>query len=57
MPLSNLTMDDLYEEMKEVLRYLGLSFHEKHKVNVVFREGEVIFTYKERHVAIKGMEK
>lgn len=48
-----MNMDELYEEMKDVLGYLGLRFAEKDKVSVRICDGRVYFVYGGREISIK----
>lgn len=49
-----MTMDQLYEEMKEVLRFFGLAFNQKDQVTVTFEANKVHFKYKNMTVSIDG---
>lgn len=52
-----MTMEDLYQEMKEVLKFFGLSFHQKELVTVKLVELNGIlymsFSYNNRHTFIE----
>lgn len=49
-----MTAQDLYEEMKKVLAFFDLRFHEMDKVEVSISANgkQLIFTYVARHIAI-----
>lgn len=38
-------MEELYQEMKDALKYLGLSFHQMHAVEVTLRGHCIVFSY------------
>lgn len=46
-----MNMAELYQEMKDALDYLGLSFHEKDKVEVTLDGDYIVFTYNGRLVS------
>lgn len=47
-----MSMGDLYEEMKAVLKFLGLNFSEMYKVDMVLGDGKISFTYGGRTVTV-----
>jgi hypothetical protein len=47
-----MTMGELYEDMKEALKFFGLSFHQKDLVTVTIKDGQITFTYGSRHISI-----
>lgn len=52
-----MTMEELYQEMKDVLKFFGLSFHEKDQVTIKLVELNGIlymsFSYNNRHTFIE----
>ena len=48
-----MSMDELYEEMKDVLAYLGLKFADKDKVAVHICDGRLYFVHGDREISIK----
>lgn len=46
-----MTADDLYEELKEALKYLGLRFHERDQVKVTIVDNELVFTYRGKSIS------
>jgi hypothetical protein len=54
---TTMTMEDLYQEMKEVLKFFGLSFHQKELVTVKLVELNgmlyMSFSYNNRHTFIE----
>lgn len=50
---SQLTMENLYFEMKEALRYFGLSFHQMAEVKVFASKDQFTFSHKDRHIHFK----
>ncbi len=51
----DITMEQLYQEMKKALFYFGLHFSEMDKVTVRMAAdlGQVIFTHDDRHIALQ----
>lgn len=47
-----MTMEELYIEMKCILKYFDLSFYEKEKVQVVMSNEQISFIYEDRAVSI-----
>lgn len=52
-----MTMEDLYQELKDVLKYFGLSFHQKDEVTVKLVELDGVlymsFSHNNRHTFIE----
>ena len=46
-----MTADDLYEEMKEALSYLGLRFHDRHLVKVTIVDNKLVFTHRGKSIS------
>lgn len=46
-----MTADDLYEELTEALKYLGLRFHDRHLVKVTIVDNELVFTYRGKRIS------
>lgn len=51
-----MTMGDIYEEMKQVLKFFGLGFNEMHKVAFVIKDGCLIFSYGGRAISVDPLE-
>lgn len=51
----NITIEQLYEEMKKSLRMFDLNFHDMAEVQVRFAGdlGQLIFTHGDRHIALQ----
>lgn len=45
--------EELYEELKEALRYFGLSFHQKDQVKVSARTDKIIFEHAGREIILR----
>jgi len=45
--------EDLYQHIKDALRFLGLDFHQKEKMTVEFHHGSVSFSYGGKSITIK----
>lgn len=48
-----MNMEQLYQEMKDVLIYLGLRFSEKEQVQVHICDGRLYFVCQDREISIK----
>jgi len=48
------TMADLYVEMKEVLEFFGLRFHDMELVTVRFVEGGVEFSHNNQTILVRA---
>lgn len=47
-----ISAEDLYQEIKDVLTYFGLSFHQKDEVEVTLQDGMLLFKHGKRAVAM-----
>jgi hypothetical protein len=52
MATSEVTMDDLYAEMKEAMAYLGVKWGFKHTIKVRIVDNQLVFTHYSKAVAI-----
>lgn len=48
-----MSMEDLYQEMKEVLKYFGLSFGHKDEVKVYIQGQSIIFYHSGRTISFR----
>lgn len=44
--------DELYQEIKDALRYFGLGFHQMNEITVHFNEKSISFTYQDRTLIV-----
>lgn len=51
-----MTVQDFYEEMKEALRFFGLSFGDKDKVTIAAEDDVIIFKHENREIRIRVVE-
>ena len=51
-----MTMCDIYEEMKAVLKFFDLRFSEMHEVAFVIKDGAVIFSHGGRTISVGPLE-
>jgi hypothetical protein len=51
-PIPSWTMEDLYESMKDALRFFKLGFHEKSEVTVTIVGDKVWFSYQDRVISL-----
>lgn len=47
-----MNMEELYGEMKDALKYLGLSFHQMHLVQVTLQGHCIVFSFGGRAVTL-----
>lgn len=50
--MNQVTADDLYEEMKDAMRYLGVRFHDRHLVKVKIEDNKLVFSHYSKSIAI-----
>lgn len=50
-----MTADDLYEEMKSALRFFGLSFHDKHLVEIRIQDSQLTFIHGNRTIVVSQL--
>lgn len=50
--MTPVTMEDLYGEMKDALKYLGVRFHDMHNVKVKIEDNKLVFSHWGKSIAI-----
>lgn len=48
--------DELYQEIKDALRYFGLGFYEMNKMTVHFHDKSIAFSYEDKTLVINEPE-
>ncbi len=48
--------DEFYNWMKNALDFLGLEFYEKEKMNLKFKQNEIVASYKNEEIRFKVEE-
>lgn len=48
--------ENFYEEFKEALRYLGVSWGNKHLIEVEIKKGKFVMRYGMKEISIKSKE-
>lgn len=45
-----ITLDDLYEEMKDAMKYLGVRWGDKHLVKAFIENDQLVLSYRGRQI-------
>jgi len=48
-----MSMEDLYQEMKDALKYFGLHFSQKDEVKIWVADGRLYFCYDTKEISIQ----
>jgi len=51
-----MTMEELYQAMKDSLKYLNLRFSDMHEVDVCLNDGFLVFSHENRQTSIEIVE-